>query len=352
MKLHLYLFLLLFHSTFFAQIGGENSFNNLNRAYNARSLSLGNNFINIKDADVNLGISNPALLNTQMNNTWGFNQLFQGGDVQAGMIAMAKEWDKMKVSYSTSIRYVNYGSMEETTVTGEVIGKIHPMDFIVSSGFGKELNKRFRIGGQANLLYSQYARYTSLGGTVDFGAFYENKEKNQSATVLLKNIGYQFVSFLGKEKTPPPAEILMSFSHKLLHAPIRFTYLAHHLNRWDLTYNNPNIKGTIDPLTGDSILPKKSNTFQKVMHHFTPQIEILLSKNIHIRFAFDYHRRSELVVENRPGLAGFSFGLGTYFKRFSLDYGFSGYSVAGSIHGISLTTSFDLWRKKTTPLQG
>jgi hypothetical protein len=350
MKLYLFVFSLIFHSVLLAQIGGENSFNNLSRAYNARSLSLGNHFINIKDADVNLGVSNPSLLNTQMNNKWGFTQLFQGGGVQFGMLSMAKDWNKMNATYSTSLRYVNYGSMDETTITGEVIGKIHPMDFIISSGFGKSLNKQFRIGGQANLLYSQYARYAALGATVDFGAFYENIEKNQSATVLVRNVGYQFVPFLGKDKTAPPAEILMSFSHKLKHAPIRFTYLAHHLNRWDITYTDPSIKGTVDPLTGDSILPKKSNTFQKVMHHFTPQIEILLSKNLHLRFAYDYHRRNELVVENRPGLAGFSFGIGAYFKRFSLDYGFSGYSVAGSMHGVSLSTNFDLWRKKSTTL--
>ncbi|MBP6458929.1 MAG: type IX secretion system protein PorQ [Crocinitomicaceae bacterium] len=348
MKLYLFIYLLIFHSPLIAQIGGENSFNYLSRAYNSRGLALGNHFINIKDADVNLGVSNPSLLNTQMNNKWGFTQLFQGGDIQVGMIAMAKDWSKMNATYSTSLRYVNYGRMDETTITGEIIGKIHPMDFIVSTGFGKALNNQFRIGGQANLLYSQYARYAALGGTIDFAAYYENTDKNQSATVLIRNIGYQFISFLGKDKTSTPTEILMSFSHKLSHAPIRFTYLAHHLNRWDLTYNDPSIKGSIDPLTGDSILPKKSNTFQKVMHHFTPQIEILLSKNIHIRFAYDYHRRSELVVVNRPGLAGFSFGIGTYFKRFSLDYGFSGYSVAGSLHGVTLSTNFDLWRKKAT----
>lgn len=351
MKLLFFILLFLFHNALIAQIGGEKSFNNLNRSYNARSLALGSHFIGIKDADVNLGITNPALLNNEMHNKWGFSQLFQGGGVQAGMISVAKDCSKLNGTYATSLRFVNYGSMDETTITGEVIGKIHPMDFIISAGFGKALNKQLRLGGQANLLYSQYAKYASLGGTIDFGAYYENEEKKQSATIMVRNIGSQFVSFIGKEKTPTPTEILMSFSHKLSHAPIRFTYLAHHLNRWDLSYNDPSIKGSIDPLTGDSILPKKSNTFQKVMHHFTPQIEILLSKNLHFRFAFDYHRRNELMVENRPGIAGFSFGVGAYFKRFSLDYGFSGYSVAGSIHGVSLTTNFDLWRKKSTSFQ-
>ena len=51
----------------FGQIGGTSSFPSLNQSYSARSTALGGSFITIKDADVNLGISNPALLNEQMH---------------------------------------------------------------------------------------------------------------------------------------------------------------------------------------------------------------------------------------------------------------------------------------------
>ena len=62
-----------------------------------------------------------------------------------------------------------------------------------------------------------------------------------------------------------------------------------------------------------------------------------MGKKFHLRVAFDYQRRRELAVTNRPGLAGFSFGAGLYLKRFSVDYGWMIYSTAGSQHGISLT---------------
>ena len=328
------------------QIGGETSFNNLNRSYNARAISLGSNFITSKDADINIGVINPSLLNNQMHNKWGINQVFQTGGINSGMLVTAKHFTKYNITQSYSLRYVDYGKMNQTSETGEIIGSFIPADFILSSGFGKQLNERFNIGMQFNLLYSQYSQYASLGGSFDFGGSYEIKDKKIVTTLLVKNIGYQFINFLNQPKHPLPTEIQFAYSHTLSHAPIRFSYLIHHLNRWDLSYNDPNISSTIDPLTGDSIFQKKANLAQKLFHHFTPQIEILMSKNLHFRFAFDYHRRNELLVENRPGLAGFSFGFGYYFKRFNFEYGFSSYSIAGSLNAITLSTNFENWKKK------
>jgi hypothetical protein len=44
-------------------------------------------------------------------------------------------------------------------------------------------------------------------------------------------------------------------------------------------------------------------------------------------------------------MSGFSFGLGMYFKRFSLDYGIKIYSAAGTLNGITFTSSPSNWRK-------
>jgi hypothetical protein len=49
------------------------------------------------------------------------------------------------------------------------------------------------------------------------------------------------------------------------------------------------------------------------------------------------NRRQELKLEQRPGIAGFSFGAGLYFKRFTLDYGIMSYSAAGVQNMLSLS---------------
>jgi len=137
----------------------------------------------------------------------------------------------------------------------------------------------------------------------------------------------------------------MAFSYKLNHAPFRFSLLAHHLNKWDITYNDPNLKPTIDQLTGDTIPVKYAGFGEKLARHFTYQVEILISKNIHLRGGFDYHRRQEMKLEERPGMAGFTMGLGLYFKKISIDYGFSIYSRAGFNNMLTLSTNLSHWRK-------
>ena len=137
----------------------------------------------------------------------------------------------------------------------------------------------------------------------------------------------------------------MATSYKLKHAPFRISLLAHHLNKWDITYIDPNLKPTVDPLTGDTIPVKRPGFLTKLAHHLTYQLEILVTKNIDIRAAFDYHLRKELALSTRPGISGFSFGAGFHFSKFSLDYGFTIYSRAGYNNMVTLSTNLSKWRR-------
>lgn len=343
----LLLFSIIFSNLTFAQIGGNTSFNNLNRVYNARSLALGSYFISQKDGDPSLSVNNPALLNSEIIKKFSFNHLYQTGGVQNGMIIYVRNAPKINFTQNISLRFVDYGKNIETNEFGERTGTFTPLDFILSTGIGKSINKHLSFGTQFNFLYSQYTNLNSLGLSIDFGAHYILKDTTQSFSLVLKNAGYQIKGFTKERTFNLPTEIQLAYTHKLKHAPFRLNYLFHHLNKWDLSYFDPNTKGSIDLLTGDSILPKKLNLIQKTVLHITPQIEILLSKNFHIRFAFDYFKRHQMAITNRPGISGFSFGLGMYFKRFTIDYGFSAYSSAGNLNGISFTSSIDKWRKKS-----
>lgn len=347
MKIIKLIVLFFISGNLFSQIGGTTSFSSLNQSFSARSTAFGGSFIAIKDADVNLAITNPSLLNELMHKQIGFTHQIQTGGVNIGMLCTAKNLTKIPGIGSLSLRYLDYGKMKETLENGTVVGDFTPADFILSAGYGRKVKERLSIGLQANLLYSQYASYFSLGVGIDFAASYENKEKQHLVTLVVKNVGSQFKGFVKNSNTMLPAEIQLAFSHKLAHAPIRFSYLAHHLNYWDITYQTPLNSGKIDPLTGDSIKVTRANFLQKIGHHLTPQIEFLLSKNLHLRMAFDYHRREEYKLTNRPAMAGFSFGVGMYFKRFNLDYGLKIYSAAGFLNGITLTTNPANWKKSS-----
>jgi hypothetical protein len=343
MKSFFILFICLNTFILLGQTGGATVFNFLDLPFNARSAGLGNDFISSKDQDLNLAIQNPSLLNDKMNNHFGFNQAFMAGGINLGMLAYSKKIG----DYNTfaHLRYVNYGKMTSYDELGLEIGTLGASDFAGGVGLAKQFNPRLSVGGNLNLIYSQYQQNISFGIGIDLAGTLEIEEKNLTFTALVKNAGYQFKSIQKGNRGDLPTEFQMAIAHKVKHAPFRFTLLLHHLNRFDLTYVDPSIKPSIDALTGDTIAVKFPGIGEKVFRHLTYQVELIISKNFHLRTAFDYHRRQELKLLQKPGVAGFSFGLGMYFKRFTLDYGLIAYSAAGFNNVISLTTNLDKWRK-------
>ena len=337
--------LLLLGGLAFGQTGGNNAFPFLDLTYNARGAALGGDFISIMDQDINLGVANPSLLNPKMHRQASINQALLAGGINYGM---ANYGFKLKEigTMSGYIKYVNYGQFQRTAVNGTNEGTFTPIEFIVGSGIGKQLNPRLSIGGNVNFIYSQLETYNAFGASIDLAGTYYNEEKQFLFTALVKNAGIQFDSYADDgNRAPLPAEFQMAASYKLAHAPFRISLLAHHLNQWDITYNDPSLQPTVDPLSGDTIPVPRAGFLEKFGRHFTYQVEILASKNLHLRTGFDYHRRKEVALEKRPGAAGLSFGLGLYFKKFSLDYGFVIYSRAGYNNMLTLSTNFDNWRK-------
>lgn len=335
---------LVFCSTASAQTGGSNSFSFLNLAFNARSFGLGTDFITVKDQDVNLGVSNPSLINAKMDKHASFNQALLPGGINYGMVNYARAF-KGDFTGIGHIRYVDYGKMTRRDEFGNDQGVFKPMDMIIGASVAKPFSPRLSVGATLNLIYSQLESYSALGASIDFAGNYYNEDKEVLMTVLVKNAGYQFKGYTQQKHDPLPVELQFGISKKLAHAPFRFSVLLHSLNRWDLSYNDPNAKPTIDALTGDTIPVPSTGLVEKIGRHFTFQTEILVSKNIHLRAAMDIQKRQEMKLEARPGASGFSLGLGMYFKKFSLDYGFGVVSRAGFQHMISLSTDLSLWRK-------
>ena len=151
--------------------------------------------------------------------------------------------------------------------------------------------------------------------------------------------------YLKKEIWPLTSFVKMSIYFQKWMKYSLFSLLCH-LNTWDISYFDPLKKATYDPFSRDSIQVPKANTIEKIIHHITPQAELLLSANFHFRIAFSYYSRQSFKLQNRPGLSGFTFGIGMKFKRFTLDYGFIPHSVAGYTNAISLLSNLNDWKRK------
>lgn len=326
-----------------AQTGGTSTFALLDLTYNARSAGLGNDFISVKDQDINLGVSNPSLYNAKMQANLSLSQALLAGGINYGQVAYGR---KIFNGFGAgSIRYVNYGEFKRTNVNGTEEGTFNPFECIIGAGYGKQLNPRISVGVNLNMIFSQLETYNAFGAAIDLAGAYTSKDENLLVTALVKNAGYQFNGYTKKQHDALPAEFQMAMAYKLKHAPFRFSLLAHHLNNWNISYVDPNLTPTVDQLTGDTIPVKYAGFGEILARHFTYQLEVIASKNIHLRTGFDYQRRQEMKLSQRPGIAGLSFGIGFYFNKISIDYGFSIYSRAGFNNMLTISTNLSKWKK-------
>lgn len=327
-----------------AQTGGNNAFPFLDLPYNARATALGRELITVYDDDINTGIQNPASLNSKMSNSFGVNQALLAGGILHGMVAYAHDIDKIGTG-SIHLRYASYGKMNRTDETGAELGTFSAGDFALGTSLGRSLNQNLSIGASFNLIWSQLESYSSMGLSLDFAGMYRSSNERTIVSAVVKNIGVQLFNYTDNKRTPLPVDAMVGISQKLNHAPFRFSLVMHHLNKWDLTYFDPSVKPKNDPLTGELIPVETPGFGEKLGRHFIVQVEATIGKIVSIRGAFNYNRRRQLLVENRPGMGGFSFGAGLNFKRFTVDYGLYIFSSAGFNNMISLRTDIDSWRK-------
>jgi hypothetical protein len=347
MKTKLLLSIMTFSLVFtaFSQTGGNTAFAFLDLTYNARQMGLGNDFISVMDEDINIGVANPAMLNPKMHTMLSVNQALLPGGIHVGMANYGFGL-KNNATMSAFVKYVSYGEFQRTAPNGIAEGTFSPVEMIAGAGYGQQLNERLSVGVNVYSIFSILEQYASYGAGIDLAGTYYHEEKGFAATALVKNAGFQFNAYTENSgRAPLPVDFQLAASYKLPHAPFRFSILAHSLNRWDLTYNDPNAQPTVDALTGDTIPVPRANFAEKLGRHFTYQVETIVSKNIHLRLGFDYQRRRELALSQRPGAAGFSFGVGLYFNRFRLDYGFLINSRAGFNNMLTFSSALDAWRK-------
>lgn len=345
MKFRFPLLILFFPLAVFSQTGGSHAWQFLDLDFSARSLSLGSDFIPLKDGDINLAVSNPASITSEMNKHLTMNHFIYPSGINYGMIAYGKNFENLG-TFTGHLRYVSYGKFTRTDAAGIEQGSFTAGDYALGTGYAKELNKYFSIGGNFNLLFSHYEMYSALGVGVDIATMFYDDKSNISISLVARNIGYQLKGFTSKNHEPLPTEIVAGISYKFHHAPFRLSLVGTDLTNWDLTYNDPSLQPTIDQLTGDTIPVPRASFMQKLGYHTNFGLEILPTENFFIRVGFNYQRRNSLGVINRMGVGGFSFGVGFKIKKFAFNYGIAIYSAAGTSNVFSITSNLGEWRQK------
>ncbi|CAN5438527.1 type IX secretion system protein PorQ [soil metagenome] len=332
-----FLFILLLSSdALFAQIGGSNTYAFLNLVAPARSAALGGNAIATRADDVSLVAQNPSQLTTEMHQQLSLSYVGYLAGIKFGDVAYAYDFKKIGM-FSGNLKFVNYGSFDRTDVNSEVIGTFKAAEYALSFSWSKALDSSLFIGAAFKGIYSNLGDYKSSGVAADVALTWYDQENLWCATIVAKNIGAQISTYEGGDQEKLPFELQAGISKKLDKAPFRFSLIAQQLQKFDLTYEDPNLTG-VDPLTGESKAEKITFT-NKVARHLILNAEILFSKNFNARLGYNFMRRKELAYTEAKGMSGMSIGFGLNIKKFSFSYARSIYNKAGGSNHFSIATN-------------
>ena len=327
-----------------AQEGGSGVYSFLDIPASSRVAAMGGTFITVKDNDPNAALQAPSLLNSSMNNSLTLSGVSFVDGVKFGDVGYVRDFGKIG-TYMASMHYASYGELLETDEFGNINGTFHASDYSLTFSGGYQFNPKFSFGAAFKTIYSDYYIYNSFGAAIDLSATYDDTLNHITTTFVFRNAGIQFKNYVKDNNEPIPAEAMIGISKRLIHTPLRFNLTYRHLEKFDLSYVDPNNLGDVDPLTGEPQI-KTINFWNKLSRHFILGTEILLSKNFHLRVAYNFQRRREMIIETRPGLVGFSMGVGLKVSKFIISYGRGNFHIAGGANHFSITTNLSEFGRK------
>ena len=316
----------------FGQIGGDGIYRFLDITNSAKVAALGGSQISFTDDDLDLTFYNPSLLTDSMHNQLSINYVSYIAGIGAGYVAYAPNI-KGKNAFAAGIHYVNYGKFMGASETGEQTGNFGAAEYALNLIFSRTISQRLRLGINLKPIFSSFETYQSFGIAADAGITYLSQDNYSSFSLVAKNVGTQITTYYDnavREKLP--WDIQIGFSKRLAHAPVRLLVTANHLNKWDLSYTN----SQNETLLSDS---KSNGVASLLMRHLIFGVELLPGQRVTFRFGYNYQRQKELAIEERPGLVGFSTGLGIKIAKFNFNYGIANYHLSATSHYFSLSAN-------------
>ncbi|AHM62148.1 hypothetical protein D770_19485 [Flammeovirgaceae bacterium 311] len=299
-----------------AQVGGRHSFAFLKLSPTATVSALGG-AATAAPTGAGFWQYNPALADSASAQTLHLSYLPYFADIRQLQLSYAQP---CKGGYLLGgVQYLNYGKMQGYDPTGVAEGDFYASDWAVSAGYSRSFG-HYAAGAVLKWASSGIAGYRASALAIDAGGRFRHPAKDLTLGFLIRNMGLPISRY--EEETPElPLDVQLGASFKPEFMPFRFYVQAHHLQLPRL-YQESNKEAPA--------------VFGKVMRHVTLGTELVASRNVHLRFGYNYLRRQELKLPQASGGAGFSAGFMLQSRRFRIDYSRAWYHAAGGRHQLSL----------------
>jgi len=337
LKAFLLVFCLFLSLTSEAQfLGGQRIFSFLDLPTHARVAALGGQVATATRPDAPYFLNNPALADSLPDNQLSISLM--------PYLAAAKYYTlhyglpiRSKGTWAAGLQYLSYGQFDLTDPAGNALGTFTANDYALSLTHART-EGNFTLGATVKAVGSAIEIYSAFGVLADFGGIWRHPKQELTFGLVAKNVGYLIRNYGPAARSAGagdlPFDLQAGVTVKPRYAPIRLTLTAHHLQRFDITYNDPNLNVRYD-LNGNPI-PQPVSVAEKLARHLSVGAELLISRNVHLLVGYNHQKRQEGKLTsggNGPVStgAGISFGASVQARGFQLTYGrFSSVPTAGT----------------------
>lgn len=322
---HIILLLALFCAVFTSVNAQESTsvFSFLNLPTSSHATALGGKNISLIEDDISLSFHNPALLSSVSDKTMGLNFMTFMKGAKNGSASYAQHVGE-RGTWGAGVQFVGYGSMQETSVSGEVLGEMSALDLAISGTYSYMLGEQWAGGATGKFIYSHYGEFTSCALAVDLGVNYFLEDKDFSLSAAARNIGGQVKAF-GNHHERLPFDLEVGFTKGLGHAPIKFSLTLVDLTRWS----------SDDYFSAG----KKISSGRIFTNHFNLGVDVTPSRLFYIAAGFNFRRAYEMKAAGSSHAAGLSFGAGLNLKRLKLGMAYGKYHIGAPTLAFSLAYS-------------
>ncbi|QDK79446.1 type IX secretion system protein PorQ [Spirosoma sp. KCTC 42546] len=326
-------------------LGGQRIFSFLDLPTYARVAALGGQVATATSPDGSYHLNNPALADSVKDNDLSISLMpylaaAKYYTLQYGLPIKSKASNR-RSGWAAGLQYLSYGQFTMTDPVGNTTGTFSANDYALSITHART-EGNFTLGATIKAVGSSIDMYSAFGVLADLGGVWRHPKKDLTFGLVAKNVGYLIKNY-GSLDADLPFDLQAGVTIKPEHAPIRLTLTAHHLQRFDISYTDPNLNVRYD-LSGNPI-PQTTSVTEKIARHLSIGAELLVHRNVNLLVGYNHQKHQEGKLTTGGAGAGISFGASVQAKGFQLTYArFTSVPTAGTSQ-LSLRIDLDRWLK-------